>query len=306
MIITCRRFPILVAAALVMFGIGRRAQAQVLRPLRAPESVLLGEIDEEFPPTPMMIDRANFDLRVFGQAFDVDAARKRFETVLQRRVESLANTEQLTEPQKKKLFVAGQGDIKRFFDSVQELRTKLPFFTNDRDSVLEFMREAKRLARTYRSDLFSRGSIFAKTLSRTLTDEQSTRLKKKVSERRQRQFRAALSWVAGTLELTLQMTANQRRRLEKVLIEETRAPETFGSYDYYGLIFQAAKIPEAKLKPIFDDDQWQALAQQFQKVKSMGKLLKDGGYLPEDQAEAENSTADDGAILEDLGFLPIG
>jgi hypothetical protein len=97
-----------------------------------------------------------------------------------------------------------------------------------------------------------------------------------------------LNWVVGTLEQTLKMTANQRRRLEKVLIDETRAPDTFGSYDYYGLIFQAAKIPEVRLKPIFDDDQWQALTRQFQEVKSMEKLLKEAGYLPVNQAEAES------------------
>jgi hypothetical protein len=306
MMITRRLFPILVTAALVLLGMGRPAQAQVRRPARAQESVLLEEFDEEFPPTRIAMDQINFDLRVFGRAGDVDAARKRVETILKGRVESLAYTEQLTEPQKKKLWVAGQGDIKRFFDSVQELRTKLPLVANDRESILEIMRETHRLARTYRSDLFSRGSIFAKTLSKTLTDEQSARLKKKVSERRQRQFRAALTWVAGTLEQTLKMTASQRRRLEKVLIEETRAPEAFGSYDYYGLIFQAAKVPEAKLKPIFDDDQWQALTRQFQEVKSMEKLLKDAGYLPVDQVEAESLTADDGATLEGPRIFPIG
>ncbi len=113
--------------------------------------------------------------------------------------------------------------------------------------------------------------------------------------------------MAGTLEQTLKLTANQRRRLEKLLIEETRAPKAFGSYDYYGLIFQAAKIPEDKLKPIFDDDQWQALTQQFQEVRGMKKLLNNGGFLPVDKAAADRPAAADGATLEEPRILfPIG
>jgi hypothetical protein len=293
---------VLIATALMLVGIGRSALSQERRLLaRSQDPVLLEEIDEALPLARMVLDQDRFDLRILGPDGDVDAARKRVETILRGRVESLAYSYRLTETQKKKLLVAGQGDIKRFFDSVQEARAKLPLLSSDQDRLPEMLSEIRRLARSYRSDLFSSGSIFAKTLSKTLNEEQSTRFR----ERKRQQFRATLAWVAGTLEQTMKLTSDQRRRLEKLLIEETRPPEAFGSHDYYGLIFQAARIPEAKLKPIFDDDQWQALTRQFREVRGMEKTLRDGGYLPMDEAAADRSVNDRGEALEEPHFFQI-
>ena len=47
-----------------------------------------------------------------------DAARFRLETILAARVDKIARQCGLTEVQKKKLLLAGRGDIKRFFDRV--------------------------------------------------------------------------------------------------------------------------------------------------------------------------------------------
>jgi len=237
---------------------------------------------------------------------DETARRQRLDSILRSRVEVLAKSYRLSEPQKKKLLVAGQGDIKRYFDSVEETWVKLDLAANDPIKTRETLTEIERLGRVYNSGMFKSGSIFAKTLSKTLSDEQTAKYKKEIQERHQHRFRATLSWVAGTLEQTMKLTANQRRRLEKLLIEETRAPEAFGSYDYYGLIFQAAKIPEAKLKPIFDDDQWQALTRQFQEVRGMENLLKIGGFLPVDGAAAERAATDDGEAFEEPRIFPIG
>ena len=45
----------------------------------------------------------------------------------------------------------------------------------------------------------------------------------------------------------------------KLLLDETEAPEKYGKYDYYVVLFQLAKLKDEKLKPIFDDAQRQAM-----------------------------------------------
>jgi hypothetical protein len=107
------------------------------------------------------------------------------------------------------------------------------------------------------------------------------------------------------MEQTLYLTGDQRRQLEKILVEETRPPETFGSFDYYGVIFQAARIPEAKLKPILDDDQWQALVRQFLEVKRMEKTLRDAGLLPFDASAIQRDDKDNPGAAADEPFPPF-
>jgi hypothetical protein len=273
MMITPQRCRILFATALTLLGV-------VARSARSQDPDLAVEVDQVLPQVRVFLGHSRFDAMVFGQTLDVDAVRKRVETLLKGRVEALAYQYDLTDLQKKKLWLAGQCDIKRFFDSVQYVRAKLPLVTNEEDTVTELVRDIQRLQRAYNSGLFSNGSLLNKTLVRTLNDKQSARLR----EDKQKQFRETLTWVAATLEQTMKLTHDQRRRLEKVLIEETRAPVAHGGDDYYGLIFQAANIPEAKLKPIFDDDQWLALIKQFQQVKGMEQTLRERGFLPIEEA----------------------
>ena len=265
----------LAAMALTLVGFGRPARSQ-----NRSRSVVIDEEGADAAIAQELFERNEVIARFEG---DEKARRQRLESTLRSRVDSLARTYRLSEPHKKKLLVAGQGDIKRYFDSVEDTWAKLDDVGNEPDKTRETISELDRLGRIYRSGMFKKGSIFAKTLDKILSDTQTTNDKKEIQERHQQRFRATLTWMAGTLELTMKLSAHQRRQLERVLIEETRAPEAFGSYDYYGLIFQASRIPEAKLKPIFDDDQWQALTAQFQEASRMEKTLKDGGFIPLDE-----------------------
>ncbi len=65
------------------------------------------------------------------------------------------------------------------------------------------------------------------------------------------------------LARSLGLTDDQRRRFETLLLEETRPPEQFGVDDYQVVMSQAARIPEARIRPIFDDLQWRILRKEF-------------------------------------------
>ena len=67
------------------------------------------------------------------------------------------------------------------------------------------------------------GPIFAKASRRTLTDEQRGRYEKDLRDRRDFRHRAAVRWTVVMLARSLGLTDDQRRRLETVLLEETRA-----------------------------------------------------------------------------------
>lgn len=276
---TTHRHPLwlnLAIAVLVLVGFGR--------PVRAQARGRAGVLDEKSARAVVVQELELFDRNpALDQTHGDDKARRqRLETLLRSRVDSLARTYRLSEAHQKKLLLAGQGDIKRYFDSVETTWVKLDQFADDPEETREALTEIERLGRIYPSGMFKKGSFFAKTLDKILSDTQTADQKQEILQRHQRRFRATVTWVAGTMTLTMKLSERQRRQLERVLIEETRAPRSFGSHDYYGLIFQASRIPETKLKPIFDDDQWQTLTGQFQAVKRMEQELKDGGFIPLD------------------------
>ena len=73
------------------------------------------------------------------------------------------------------------------------------------------------------------------------------------------------------------MKPEQHQKLEDCLIARTRPPRKWGEYDYYGLMCQAARLSEKKLKPIFDDVQWEKIEQQLAEAQRIEKILEDRG-----------------------------
>src|SRR5262245_20658009 len=64
----------------------------------------------------------NFNQLLFRNQGNPEAARKRLEVVLALRADAVDRVCSLSDVQKKKLKLAGRGDIKRFFDQIEDLR----------------------------------------------------------------------------------------------------------------------------------------------------------------------------------------
>ncbi len=73
---------------------------------------------------------------------------------------------------------------------------------------------------------------------------------------------------------------DQRRKLVDLIVNETSMPTRFGQYDYYLVLYQAGKISEAKLKPLFEVRQWALLNRQLNQGRGMEQFLRTQGLLP--------------------------
>ena len=143
-------------------------------------------------------------------------------------------------------------------------------------------------------DCFGEGSLFSKILPKTLTPQQWATREKSIRDASDMQHLSTIHWAAGSLDIWLQLGTERREKLEKLLIQRTRAPRKFGEYDYYGLVYQMSRMPEQELKPIFDEEQWQKIGRQFAEAQRLEKTLKLGGFLPEaDVADAGKSRPTD-------------
>lgn len=82
----------------------------------------------------------------------------------------------LTDAQKRKLRLAGGGDIKRFFDRVETVRPKADPAPDDVQRCGHLFLDRMDTARPPRAGLFEQGSLFSKTLKTALTAGQAADL----------------------------------------------------------------------------------------------------------------------------------
>jgi len=121
----------------------------------------------------------SFERVIFGgRGENAAGARLWLDALLFRKVDNLNRFSGLTEIQKQKLHLAGRGDIKRFFDSVEDQRRRVLMIDEDaldRKTVEEIAQATRQLRHGLDLGPFEEGSLFAKAVHRTLTPRQAGR-----------------------------------------------------------------------------------------------------------------------------------
>ena len=223
-----------------------------------------------------------FDRQIFGNMEGEDSTRLQFESALTKRVDELGRDGNLTDTQRKKLRAAGNGDIKRFFDRVAEARETFRGRLFQAGRVRLVLDDVAPL-RTDRAALLKvEGPVFTRVLSRTLTDDDHNTMDEAVRDRLAFRHRADVGWTAVLLARSLGLVDDQRRRLESLLLDRAVPPRRFDAHDYldYAIVmYQAARIPEKDMRPIFDDLQWRVLRQEFAAARQWDLYLRRGGFF---------------------------
>jgi hypothetical protein len=119
----------------------------------------------------MVLVRENFDRWLFADRGYHTVHPRYLDDILRTKVDTATRKHVLTDLQRAKLRLAGRGDIKRFFDEVQEKRERFEMDRRDFNTGLAALRRLEPLTRVYLEGPFGDGSLFAKTL-RKIEDEQ--------------------------------------------------------------------------------------------------------------------------------------
>lgn len=275
---------LLAAAILAIVGSGTAARAQQI-----------DDEDEEEAPVAqagmvrmnaIVMNDAQFDQWVFGNmgVANPGAARNKLDSMLTLSVENLDRICGLTAIQKKKLVLAGHGDIKRFFDRIDDLRKKFTKNKNDQMAWQNLWQEVQPLRMSFNSGFFEGDSIFSKAIRATLSPEQTTRHKQVLLERTHYRYWAKVDLAMEVLNNEVGFTDDQRVQMLKLLKEETKPPLKLGENDYYVVLYQLSRIPEARLKPVFDEIQWKYLRRQLDQGRGMAMFLKQNGFIPDEKS----------------------
>lgn len=141
------------------------------------------EIDDEAPVPELApgelglvgpVSVSNVYAFVFDRGYDARLARGQLDILLQQKISGLDGVCVLTDDQKRKLQLAGRGDIKRLIDRVEDIGTRLRLA--GQDEAQRFVPELTAVKRCVKSGFLDDPSLFDKVVKRSLTIEQNARI----------------------------------------------------------------------------------------------------------------------------------
>jgi hypothetical protein len=236
---------------------------------------------------------AEFDRWIFQNVGDgLAGARKRLEQMLALRIDDIDRTCKLTEAQKKRVRLAGRGDIKQFYVLYDKVRRKFLEVRHDPQKVQnEIWAEIRPLQGMVQFELFDEDSLLFRSLHNSLTGEQLALFEAGAREQRASRHLARIEVVVELLDLNVPLTNLQRREVIAALKKLTKPPRKSGSPGYFGVMYQMSQLPDEKIKPLFDGVQWKAVRAQLDQCKGWKNWLRESGQLPEEDEEADPGEA---------------
>jgi hypothetical protein len=123
----------------------------------------------------MVVQRENFDRWLFADGRSEGERRKYLEEILRSKVEVAAVLHDLTAAQRAKLRLAGRGDIKRFFDRVDDRRSAFESERRTFKTGYPALQRLVELSQLYEEGPFGDGSLYLKTLQKIDADRKAGR-----------------------------------------------------------------------------------------------------------------------------------
>jgi hypothetical protein len=229
----------------------------------------------------------NFDRWIFGNVGNSGTARDRLESLLMLSVGEVDRSCRLTEVQKKRLILAGRGDIKHFLDRLADARKVFDELRHDQNNINVIHLETIPLANSLRTGLFGNDSIFAKSIFSTLETDQAESYHKFLDERNLFRHQAKIRLAVMTIDQAIGMTGEQRQKLIELALRETKpASMPIPQYESQVVMLKISRIPEARFREFLDEPRWKALSRQFQQARGMEAFLKQNGYIDDPESKA--------------------
>jgi hypothetical protein len=234
------------------------------------------------------LHESNFDRWIFGNTGNSGSAREHLESLLMLSIGEVDRSCSLNESQKKMLLLAGRGDIKHFLNRMAAARRVFDQFRHDQRNTNTIYQETVPLAAALRTGLFGKDSIFAKTIMSTLETEQAERYQNSLQQRNLFRHQAKVRLAVANLDQTIGFTADQRRRLLDLILQETKPSlKVTQQYESQVVLLKISRIPKEKIRQILDDSRWKVMNQQLQQARSREVFLKQNGFL--DEAEPDST-----------------
>ena len=221
-----------------------------------------------------------FERWVFQHFRSMANARASLLAELTLKVDELNRICELDDSQRRKLSLAGRGDMKRFFDNYEQVKTKFQRTRPEERKIDSVFQDIAPLQAAIQAGLFDGDSVIHRSLKNILTDAQRTKYLQVQQERQRIRHQAAVELTVHRLDEAIPLLASQRDRLIDMLSALTRPARRSGQHDYYTIMYQIARMPSDQFQTILDETQWKILAKQIENAKAMKQWLEQRGGLP--------------------------
>ncbi len=224
---------------------------------------------------PWRVDQ-NLDGWIFSQHGNAKTAKRHIENQLKAKLASFDSQFGLDDDQKRKLLLAGRGDIEDFFSEVEGIRDEFKD-EQDQQKIQQVFQRIQPLQQKLQSGLFRGDSIMEKVSLRTLNDEQRDTFARNEERRLKASYDAAIKMTIAELEKSTPFTASQRKDLV-TLLEGTPTPKSFGQYVPYYVVYQLSKNGK-QVKEILEPGQAKAMQQALAQGQGMEQFLRQNGFI---------------------------
>lgn len=225
------------------------------------------------------IDVGQFDSWVFNQYGNASIARESMEARVGIKIRRIEQALTLREEQKKRLQLAGQGDITRFFNRVAHARSEFRELMANQDDLNDAFQLAAPLQQELTEGLFGDGSLFAKVLRGTLDSQQRESLEKREQERKQQQLENHVKSYVSQLETRIPLTAVQRERLVALTTEQARGADPESPHFIYLLNYRLSQLADEDMEGVLDEGQLRVFRKVQAQHAGLAPFLRQHGLL---------------------------
>ena len=201
-------------------------------------------------------------------------------------IERIERSAELSESQKKKIRLAGQGDVKRFFDDVAEARQAFLALAEDGQIDQAKMNEAYQLAsplaQRLNTGLFDEDSLLQKVAAGTVDEEQSRKMLARAEKVQKYRAETAIMTHLAIVCRVVPMTQKQRDALADLVRDRVKIGKAKSVYLTQLITYRLGQH-EDELKKILDDAQMKAFGTMLDQARMFKQNLKAQGLLDDDE-----------------------
>lgn len=227
-----------------------------------------------------LVPPEQFDQWVFQNASSAEDQRKVFETKLALTIFQIDGVCQLTDEQRLTLQLAGELDINRYFSKYMQVKDYYLKNKPDQNNFNEVWQLIQPLQRIAQVGLFGEDSAVRKISRQMLEEEQQKRFREIEHQRREYRYRALVEMYVMMLDDAAPLSAEQRKRLVKLILENTRPPNVFGQTDQYYVMHQASLLSRKEVAEEIQGPLLEVVHSAFQLGRRYENFLEMQGAKP--------------------------
>ncbi|TWT77271.1 hypothetical protein Pla123a_19280 [Posidoniimonas polymericola] len=227
-----------------------------------------------------LVQPEHFDQWVFQNARDVPGQRAAFENKLEVNIEMLRQTCGLTDEQERKLRLAGELEMRRFFLRYQKVKDHYIQSKPNQNEFNEIWQLIEPLQQQAQAGLFGAGSTYKHVARNALKENQLKAHREVERQRREFRYRALVEMYVMMLDEHATLTAPQRDGLVDLLLTSTAPPNEFGQYDQTYIMYQASTVGPEQIRELVDGPIGEIVVGAFRMGRGYERHLESQGIHP--------------------------